>query len=231
MCTGSLAAEALANDRLVRQLLAEMAALHNQLSCDRAANQLDSAAESRLLNSIAERSIQIEAVFKAKPVSYTVLQAVKADSAKYRPSKRQLQSALAGYLAQELSATGTSPANCLTVSPMTKGGAGYKFLAFESVLAFDMVLKTLKALDKGLAPVVVLYNKYRSNYFLYASGCEQEGGPELFGECFEAVESQIRTSNPETFVVSSGKNYRVLKCPENTANSSNKNAPKVYFTF
>ncbi len=214
--------EALSNDKVVIQLLDEMNSLHNQLK----SGDFDLAEQSHLLNSIADRSIQIEEIFKAKPVSYTQLQKVKAESAKFRPSKRQLQTALANYLAQELSVSGASSTNCLTITPMDKETPGYKFLAFDSVLAYDQVLKILNSLDKkNISPIVIVYNKYRSNYFMFASS----GSDELVsraGNCFDKVEAQIRNSNPQTFVVTSGKNFRILKCPEDVNNNK-----KIYFTF
>lgn len=217
-CTGDLATEALQNDAIVLNHLTKMSELFN---FKKNLDSTSSAEENYQLNQIADRSIQIENIFKSKPVSYTVLHHVKQESMKYRPSKRQLQTALENYFAKELSKFGAETSNVLTISTMDSKIV-FKFLAFESVLTFDLVLKALKAL-KSISPLVIVYNKYRSNYILYSREVIEKGG-EIEGY-LDDVQEKIFQKNPGSFVVETKANYRVLKCKEVSSGRQS------YFTF
>lgn len=171
------------------------------------------------LNQIADRSIQIESIFKERPTSYTVMHRVKQESALYRPSKSLLNNVLTKYFEQELSDQTTKTSNVLSISTIDSK-VQFKFLAFESILSFDQILKILRSIEE-LAPVLILYNKYRGNYFLYAR--ESIKPDSEIDRYFSQVQEKISAQFEKIYTVDSKPNYRVLKCTVNH---------KVnYFTF
>ena len=172
------------------------------------------------LNQLSDRSIQIENIFKSKPISYTVMHQTKEESALYRPSKSLLNNVLTKYLEQELSTrSAAKPSNVLSISTIDSK-IQFKFLAFESILTFDQILKILKTIT-DLAPVIIIYNKYRGNYFLYAKDPIESGGE--VDRYFAQVQDKIKAQHQQTYVVESKPNYLVLKCKMNRAIN--------YFTF
>ena len=199
----------------------------HQLNLDLAKSDSVSLAEKNYyLNQMADRSIQIENIFKKDPVSYTVLHYIKTESDKYRPSKRLLQNTLKKYFEQEFSKYGLDASNVLNISTLDSK-IKFKFLAVESVLSFDQILATLREM-KSIAPVLILYNNYRGNYFLYAKDSIEKGSE--IDEYFNDVHEKIKAQNPETFLVQSKSNYRVLKSIVNKDKHPTKKN-QIYFTF
>ncbi len=151
--TGSKADEAKQNDKLVLDYLYEMKTLSETLTNETRLNKLDK------LNEISDRSIKIENIFKTQPVSYLVLQEIKAQSVKYRPSKSVLQNALKKYIQEQLEN-----------SKEVEKKSNLKHILVKTSLQYDLIVNTLKKMDNLIGErILLIQNEYRSHLILYTA--------------------------------------------------------------
>lgn len=220
-CTSKTALEVIENDKIILNYLNEMIDLSKMKS------QCDSSSELNfILHQIADRSIQIENVFKNKKVSYANLHRVKNETAKYRPSKNLLRNTLNKYLEDELSINLRLSKNVLMISNLDpKSNIKLKFLSFDSILNQDLVLSIIKKL-KDVYPLLIVYNKYRG-YYIFYSNLSIEDNKEI-NDYYNYFEGRILNQNADASVVESTSNYKILKCPLVNLQIKNKQG---YFVF
>lgn len=196
-CTSESARQTRLNDKRVLDLFAEMIDLHarkNELS------QSSSEQLHTVVNAIADRSIKIENLFKQKQNSYLVLQWVKNESVKYRPSKNMIQNVFKRYVEDELS---RPPAE---TDQMQRAFAslveGIRYLEVQSVLNYDQIVNVLNKLNApgGLSTFVV-YNNYRNVFVLYSKKPLDEN------EVTKQFENCMRNAS----LVENKKYYRVYR--------------------
>jgi len=177
-----------------------------------------------MLHQLADRSIQIERIFKYKNVSFSTLHHVKTESAKYRPSKNLLQNTLKTYLDEELSNDLTLSKNALIISTLDLDSSiKFKFLAFDSVLNHEIILNILKKLNNPY-PLLIVYNKYRGYYFFYSK--EPIDQNKQIKDYYDFVQKKLLNENSNSSIIESKLNYRIIKC-----SLSQKNKHKDYFVF
>ena len=183
----------------------------------------DSSSEQNfLLHQIADRSIQIENIFKHKSVSFATLHYAKSESSIYRPSKTLLQKTLKTYLEEELSQDLTLSKNALIISTLDFDSLiKIKFLAFDSVLTPEVILSILKKL-KNSNPLFIVFNKYRGNYFFYSK--EPIDQSKEIKDYFDFVQSKLLKENSNAFLIETKPNHRIIKC-------SVTEKQKDYFVF
>ena len=217
--TKKSALEATRNDKQVLAYLNDMVSIHKMKS------DCDSPREINfMLHQIADRSIQIEQIFKYKNVSYSTLHHVKKESAKYRPSKNLLQNTLKAYLDEELSQDLTLSKNALIISTLDLNSSiKFKFLAFDSVLNHEAVLSILRKLSNPF-PFLIVYNKYRGNYFFYSKELIEQN--KQIKDYYDFVQKKLLKDNLNASLIESKLNYRIIKCP-----LTENNKQRDYFVF
>lgn len=114
--TSEHAREAQENDKMVLKYLNEMIEMYKQKSLNE--SSLNTWEIHNYLNQIADRSIQIENIFKTKITSYLTMQHVKTESSKYRPSKSVLQNSLRKYFEEELAENSKNPQTVFSFLPL-----------------------------------------------------------------------------------------------------------------
>ncbi len=206
-CTSESALEAKKNDELVINYLKEMSDLFKmKTKSDTTLSELNF-----LLHQISDRSIQIENIFKYKKVSFVTLHHVKQESIKYRPSKTMLVNSLKSYLEEELNNNIKLSKNALIISTLDMNSSiKFKFLAFDSVLSHETILSILNRL-KDPFPQLIVYNRYRGNYFFYSKTSIDQN--KEISDYFNFVQDKLTKDNLNSSVIESKSNYRILKCP------------------
>ena len=86
----------------------------------------------------------------------------------------------------------------------------FKFLAFDSVLSHETILSILNRL-KDPFPQLIVYNRYRGNYFFYSKTSIDQN--KEISDYFNFVQDKLTKDNLNSSVIESKSNYRILKCP------------------
>lgn len=222
-CTSREAMTAIENNKTVINYFKEMAKFQDLKMKISESDRISKSELHYYMNQIADRSIRIEEIFKSKRVSYTVLHHIKSETAKFRSSKNQLQNSLRQYFEQEFSIDSTENSNVLTIRTIDSK-IEFKYLVFESILNTEAILTILKKL-KNISPLLIIFNKYRNIYYLYSKDSIKDN--QHIDDYFNYVYHEILKKNPNTKLVESTDNYRILKTNKNHS----PEMPQNYFTF
>lgn len=219
-CTSKFADQIEKSNRQVLDLLAEM----KELTKNKTENQNSNAEIYACLNQIADRSIQIEAIFKKNQTSYLTMHKVKAEAAKCRPSKNVLQNSLKNFLLDELGKESTKSLDSILIASIDpEQKLSFKFIAFDSVLHYEQILSVINKISLELHPYLIIYNKYRNIYIFYS---REDFKDNIEVENFFNSElKKIMTQNSDAEILDQGNNFKIIKC-----NLIKKNKFK-YFSF
>jgi alanyl-tRNA synthetase len=187
--------------------------------------EMNSHEKCKYLNELAELSASIENIFKTQTTSYLVKQKIKEESVKFRPSKTTLQSALKKHFEDELIEDSPTAVNAAVIAKINdKPSFSIKFLAFTSILFHDSILSILNKIDK-LHPALIIYNSQRECYYFYSKHQNKD-----LKNYFDLTQSKMLEANPNSSLVETGKNYRIIKCPM-VVNKKHSKIDKSYFNF
>ena len=222
--TSEYALERVGNDKKVLELMGQVHELNDEKSKNE--KSLSTLENLTIHNAIAEKLIQIERIFKEENVSYITMQNVKKDSSSYRPSKYKLQNLLKKYFDEELIENSKLASNTAVISSINpKSSINIKFLAFDTILSYIEVLNVLKKVE-NVHPVLVVYNKYRGDYFFYATSSIDQNME--IKEYFDSAQHSILSGNSSASLKESTDNYRIIRCSSSLNDLRHSNS---YFTF
>lgn len=222
--TSEYALERINNDKRVLELMVEVNEIHQErLKHEKSMNTLENLI---IHNRIAEKLIQIEKIFKEDNVSYVTVQHVKKKSTSYRPSKSKLQNLLKKYFDEELGENSKLASNTAVISSINpKSSINIKFLAFDTILTYSEVLNVIQKVE-NIHPVLVVYNKYRGDYFFYSTSSIDQNIE--IKEYFNSAVNSILTNNSSASLKESSDNYRVIRCSSSLNDLRHSDS---YFTF
>lgn len=222
--TGQNTLKVLENDEKVLFYFNEMKEIYMEPTSSKYL-EMNSHEKSKYLNELAELSASIENIFKSQTTSYLVQQKIKEESVKFRPSRNTLQNALKKHFEEELIEDSPLAVNAAVIAKINeKPSLSIKFLAFTSILYHDSILNILNKIDK-LHPALIIYNSQRECYYFYSKNENKD-----VKNYFDSAQSKMLESNPNSSLIESGKNYRIIKCPM-TVNRKNSKNDKSYFNF
>ncbi|CAF0801994.1 unnamed protein product [Brachionus calyciflorus] len=208
-CTSEKADEVEKNNKQVLDLLNEMTELHN-FKIENETKMTNAELYSNL-NQIADKSIQIEAIFKKCQTSYSTIQKVKNESVKYRPSKNILQNIIKKYFIDELGEGSRQSLDSILIASIDPSKKlNFKFIAIDSILHHDQILSVISKISNELHPYLIIYNKYRNVYIFYSrSSFKKNIEVENF---FNGEQEKILSKNSDAKLIEQSDNYRVIKC-------------------
>jgi hypothetical protein len=151
----------------------------------RALNQTASGSHETA-NQIAQLSAQIEEIFKQAATSYLILQQVKEETLKYRPSKNLLQSLLKKHIETRLQ------------------DSRKLVIMFDSILSHSNIVSGVLLKVTNLPQELVLYNRYRGLLIVYSNKADSD-------EYFNTIQTKIVKDQPDASVIESNKKFRVIK--------------------
>ena len=165
-------------------------------------------------------------MFQNQNVSFTLLHTVRTDSLKYRPSKYKLQNLLRSYFQEELVENSKLANNSAVISPISpKSSLSIKFLAFNTILSHPEIINIIRKME-NLHPILILYNRFRSDYFFYSKAPIAENSD--VQAYFDSAQRSLLSRNSSAKLKETHDNYRVLKCLSNMNDSKPTDS---YFTF
>ncbi len=222
--TSEHALERVHNDKMVLELMVEVNEIHEErLKNEKSMNTLETLI---VHNKIAEKLIQIEKIFKEDNTSYVTMHNVKKKSISYRPSKSKLQNLLKKYFDEELGENSKLASNTAVISSINpKSSINIKFLAFDTILTYSEVLNVIRKVE-NIHPVLVVYNKYRGDYFFYSTSPIDQNIE--IKEYFDSAVNSILTNNSSASLKESSDNYRVIRCFSSLNDLRHSDS---YFTF
>ncbi|RNA22979.1 alanine--tRNA cytoplasmic, partial [Brachionus plicatilis] len=205
-CTSKFAEQIEKTNQQVLDLLAEMI----ELNKNKNEGSLSNAEVHACLNDIADRSIQIEAIFKKDQTSYLTMHRVKAEANRHRPSKNVLLNSLKNFLLDELGEGSRQSLDSILIASIDpKVKLSFKFIAFDSVLHHEQILSVISKISSQLHPYLIIYNKYRNVYIFYSRDSLKES-PDV-NKFFNTELEKIMNKNSDARILDESDNFRIVK--------------------